>query len=163
MALLLTATLFFLFIYNDNYKVTFNFTIYFITFHMSNINFRRPLFILFQWPSNQNIYDVFDTALYLVKKSQAILMIPLAQRKVTKGSLKLCMLLSVSGRLVQVLDEIQYRSEIPDSTSWESNSDSMTAVYLTELYICFSLILHLLTRKQGWVLRLFSRPETSGL
>lgn len=73
------------------------------------------------------------------------------------------MLLSVSVRLVlKVLDEIQYHSEIPDSTSWESNSDSMTAVYLTELYICFSLILHLLTRKQGWVLRLFSRPETFG-
>lgn len=61
------------------------------------------------------------------------------------------MLLSVSGRLVKVLDEIQYQSEIPDSTSWESNPDSMTAVYLPELYICFSLILHLLTRKQGWV------------
>lgn len=152
MALLLTATLFFLLIYNDNYKVTFNFTIYFITFHMSNINFRRPLFILFQWPSNQNIYDVFDTALYLVKKSQAILMIPLAPRKVTKAVLNyVCYFLS------PVVQFRFFQSEIPDSTSWESNSDSMTAVYLTELYICFSLILHLLTRKQGWVLRLFSK------
>lgn len=51
------------------------------------------------------------------------------------------MLLSVSVRLVlKVLDEIQYHSEIPDSTSWESNSDSMTAVYLTELYMFFTYL-----------------------
>lgn len=46
------------------------------------------------------------------------------------------MLLSVSGRLVQVLDEIQYQSEIPDSTSWESNPDSRQLfIYRSFIYV----------------------------